>query len=471
MIHSSRILRLSRLASLAIFVLGASSLAPAARTAPRDARDDTSKTFPEYGLTLTFPAEFTDLAEAKAQNDQVKGDWRAKLGDARVSIYLFVLPSEEFGFAEPEDVSDITLFNMQQPESEDPSFGFEKTLLVPGPYGFAPYAAIGYGPVHKKDGTAITGTMLVMGGILKAHGYALEVHVTPALPDNDVKLIVDFFKKGVAYKGDTRVNKWTDEEAKARWMRDAPPVAQKKFEPIYRTEHYIILSDSSGAKDFGKKMEECYAAIRKVYPFEEVPGRKLMPVFLFRTDDEYFDYYVNVAKKSKDEARKSKGHSWHDYYATWFEATGDPVHIHEGTHQIFSNRLRLGGGGSWLQEGVAEYMSTKPNDRNVTARLVKTKKHLPLAELIKVQSLLFSPKKNDAKGGDEASDQYLEAAFFIEFLRESKWSKDKFQAAIHALGDAAPNNVPAIERAFHATLGTDVAGVEAQWIEYAKTRH
>jgi hypothetical protein len=433
------------------------------------ALDPLVKDFPEYGLTLTFPAQLTELKDGPTKSDQLKGDWRAKLNGANITVLLYVAPSAEYGFTEPEDVSDIVLANMRDPGGGDPSFGYEKTLLVPGAFGFAPYAAIGYGPVHKKDSTEITGTLFVLGGLLKENGYSLEIHTKPALSGADARVILDFFKKGIAYKGDVRVSKWTDAEAKERWTRDAPEATHKKLEPIYRTEHYIILSNSSGAKDFGKKMEECYAAIKKVYPFEEVPGRKLMPVFLFRNADEYYDYFVKVAKTTKEQAMRSKGHAWRDYYATWFEATNDPVHIHEGTHQIFKNRLRLPGGGSWFQEGVAEYMSTRPNDRNVAARLVKTKKHVPLEELVQVQSLLFSAKE-DAKGGDAAGDQYKEAALFIEFLHESKWAKPKFQDAIHALGNAAANNVPSIDRAFNALYGKDIAGVEAQWIEYCKKR-
>jgi hypothetical protein len=439
------------------------------RASASPAQDDHTKTFADYGLTLTFPAEFTALKDRKASG-QVKGSWGASLSGANVSVVLYVLPNKEFGFAEPEDVSEIVLENMRESEGGDPSFGYEKTLLVPGPFGYAPYGAIGYGAVHKKDSTEIGGTLFVLGGLLKEHGYSLEVSATPALPEADAKVVLDFLKKGVVYKGDLRVAKWTDEEAKARWMSDAPEATHKKLEPILRTEHYLLLTNSAGGKEFGKKMEENYTAIKKTFPFDEVPGRKLLLLFVFRTPDEYYDFYSKVHKVTRKEAELSKGHASGDYYATWWEAPNDPVHIHEGTHQIFRNRLRLGGGGSWFQEGVAEYMSTKPNERNVSARLVKTGKHMPLAEFVKMKSLLYSSNNDDVKGSDQAHEMYLQAALFIEFLRESKWGKEKFQSAVHALGNAPRNNFSAIERAFRNVYGTDVGGVEAQWIAYCKTR-
>src|SRR5438105_9240166 len=67
-------------------------------------------------------------------------------------------------------------------------------------------------------------------------------------------------------------------------------------------------------------------------------------------------------------AHGTKGHEWHDFYATYYDSPNDPVHIHEATHQIFMNRLHLTGGGSWFQEGVAEYMCTLPGDRKGFAR-------------------------------------------------------------------------------------------------------
>jgi hypothetical protein len=436
---------------------------------PASAQDAHVKEFTDIGLKVTLPDKFTDVRESSAAHGELKYTWHAKLGASSLSIYLYVIPNAALQATEPDDITAEFLNMVRSSKEGDPSFAFEKTLLVPGAYGYAPFMSIGYGATHSPTGSDVVSTLVAAAGLLKDNGYAIEFDATPALADADVGVVLDFFKHGFAYTGDVRVAKWTDEEAKARWTRDAPTSAQKHFQPILRTEHYIVLTDSSGGKAFGDKMEACYAQIKKTFPFDEVAGRRLMPVFLFVTQDEYVEYYANIAKISKEEAARSGGHSWRDYYATWFKATTDPVHIHEGTHQVFANRLHLYGGGSWLQEGVAEYMSTTPNERNITSRLVKTGKHMPLADFVRVPSLLYSSKV-DVKGGDAAGDQYIEAALFIEFLHDSKWSKDKFQDAIHALGLAPRNNVPAIQRAFNKVLGTDIAGVEKQWVEYCKTR-
>ena len=52
------------------------------------------------------------------------------------------------------------------------------------------------------------------------------------------------------------------------------------------------------------------------------------------------------------------------------------------THQVFGNRLRLDGGGSWFQEGVAEYICTRESERTDAANLVKKGRHVKLAARI-----------------------------------------------------------------------------------------
>lgn len=458
------IFRISFSRVLAAFCALAFASAP---SVAQDAAAPTVQELPEYGLSITLPSELTAVVPGKP-DDQIKAKWRAQLHGASLDILLFVLPNKEFGFDEPEDVSEVALESFRDPHSGDATFSYEKTVLVPGPFGFAPYGAIGYGPIHGI-GTELVGTYFVLGGLLAESGYALEVRAKPVLAEADIEIIVDFLEKGIVYKGVQRIAKWTDDEAKKRWAEDAPDKAQKKLKKLVRTDHYIVMTDSDAGDKFGKAMEECYAAIKKIYPFEDVAGRKLMPVFLFISSDEYYAFLVKTLKMTQAQAEQTKGISTVDFYATYFEALNDPVHIHEATHQIFRNRLRLPGGGSWFQEGVAEYVSTKPNDRNVAASAVKKGKQVRLDELIKMKSLIFSAKK-DVKSDDAAGNMYAEAALLIEFLRESKWGKDKFQSFIHAVGEVPRNNVQAIARAVHDVYGVELKQLEDQWTEYCKKR-
>jgi len=420
----------------------------------------------KLGITIAPPPLEELKPDARVQG-QVQGGWDGKLAGSKVSVNVYVLPISEFGFVEPEDVTEILLENLRDvKKGGDENFGWDTQELRPGKYGFTPYASIAVGT--RKQGTEAKNGVIMFSSLTKDDGYVVRVDVEPEPDEAQTKTIVDWLAKGVAFGGEARNWKWSDEDAKARWIDDAPEETHKKFDGALRTDHYLILTNSSGGKLFAKKMEECYATIRKVFPFEDVPGRLLMPVLLFRTPDEYYAFCQKVPKMSLEAARQTKGHAWRDYYATWYEAPNDPVHIHEATHQIFSNRLRLSGGGSWFQEGVAEYIETKENDRNIAASQVAKSRHTPLTEFFVVKSLIATA--DDKSGGSGAGDAYKQAAVLIEFLRESKWGKDKFQDFVHAVGLVPRGQLPAIEAAIRKVYGCDVATLEAKWVEYCKKR-
>jgi hypothetical protein len=413
----------------------------------------------ELSLTLTLPP-LEDLASPGPNR------WRGQLGTSRVEITLKTIASDKYQLREPEDVLDAGPSFWRNPEHERNDPGARRALA--GPYGFAPYAAYERTELASSDGNKV-GLRFLFGGLLPDSGYWITLEATPPPAAEDEAVLLEFLTKGIAYDGPLRTFTWTDEEARARWERDAPVLVRDKLEPLVRTAHYIVLTNSPGGAAFGKKMEECFAAIRKVYPFDDVPGRRLLPVFLFRTADEYHEFYATVAGISMDDARRSKGHAWRDCYATWYDAPGDPVHVHEATHQIFSNRLGLVGGGSWFQEGVAEYMSSKPGDRSAAAGQVKKLKHVPLAEFMQIPSLLVS-SDDDAPPGDPSANHYLQAALLIEFLREGKWAKDKFPEFLQRVGRIPGKNQAEIEDALEEIYGVGVAGLEERWIEYCKRR-
>lgn len=445
--------------------------------APAAPLKGTTKEFPDLGLSITLPESFTELKELRDKSGQLRQRWDAKLGSVDLDITFWVYPigpgKNEFDIDEPEDVMDFLLYDLRDAKGGDPSFSFELQRLVPGPFGTSPYASLASGAIRDPEGTKVIATRFLLGGVLEKFGYSVEVVATPEPGADALQSVLEFLEHGLGYKGPTRDPKWSEAEAKERWTKDVPDKLQKELKQVVRTAHYIILTNSGGSgagEKFGEAMEKNYQAIRKVFPFDEVAGRKLMPVFLFLNSDDYYEFFAQQFNTTEEEARKSKGVAYTDWYATYFEAKNDPVHIHEGTHQIFKNRLRLPGGGSWFQEGVAQYMCTKPNDRNVAASAVKKGRQTPLVDFVKIRSLLFSPK-DDKKGGDEAATHYDLAALLIEFLHESKFGKDKFQEFVHTVGLAAPNSVSAIERAVNSVYGTDLAGLEKQWTEYCKTRH
>jgi hypothetical protein len=139
-------------------------------------------------------------------------------------------------------------------------------------------------------------------------------------------------------------------------------------------------------------------------------------------------------------------------------------------HQIFQNRLFLGGGGSWFQEGLAEYVETSANARNEVANLVKKGKHMPLAEFLGLKSLLWSSDTDRKEGGSEAADLYKQAALLIEFLRESKWGKGKFERFVQVVGRAPRGDVAKLRALFQELYGVSVEQLDQEFQAYCAKR-
>ena len=432
---------------------------------------------PDWSLAVELDAleGFTEPAEPlDTSGTPLRGRWFGKLGASDVRLDLWAFEAGEFGVQSPEDVLELVERHhaAQQPKDkllagEIAAFQFEDTSTVAGPYGFAPWARVGVHTEHLE--TKPVATTFVWCGSTQVGGYALEVSAKPPLGDAERERLLAFLREHVRYTGDVQLAEWADEELERRWREGVPTDLVDDLE-IERTEHYVFLTNASGGKNFAKAMEKNYETIRKLYEFEDVPGQRLLPVFLFTTPDQYYDSTTRMIGWPREQAERSKGVAYQDFYATWYEAPQDDVHIHEATHQIFRMRLRLSGGGSWFQEGVAEYVSTRKNDRNVFRNEVKRERYVPLRTFMEVPSLLLSNEGQRKEGGSEASNQYLQAACVIEFVHQSKFGKDRFREFIHAVGSAPRGDVTAIDAALNAVFGVTIDGFEEEFVAYWKKR-
>jgi len=409
-----------------------------------------------------LPEEVAVTSEQALKEGATLHRWGATYRDFALQIQLVEMPRKDWGLRDPFDVLESVAF-WRRYESKTQAFRYEHQESLEGPFGAVPFVAAATAGIW--DVTERIGTEFFVAGLTESKGYSFRLQCTPAPDKKTREAIFALFRDGVRYSGKVEDPSWTEEEALARWERDRPEEVAGEMK-IFRTKHYIIFTNSSSGKKFAVKMEECYEAIQETFPFPEIPNRRLMPVFLFRTKEEYIDYYAKIANISKKSAANSKGHAWRDYYATYYDSPVDPVHIHEATHQIFSNRLKLGGGGSWFQEGVAEYMSTKKNERKGFARTAARKGGFTaFREFVTIPSLLQSGGKSKT-GENLAHNHYLQAASMIDFLRNSKFGEPHFDAFLKSVGRVKRGDVVAIEAAIQKVYGVDLAGLEAEWIDY-----
>jgi len=431
---------------------------------------------PDCQLSIDL-SDFEGLQDGQLSKDPgvLRSWWFGGFAKSRIRISVFVYSNENYSVSIPEDLIDISERHHNSRADDDgrtttdgkgSQWHFDTEYFVPGPYGYVPYAVIG----EKLDSAnKPPQSVFCMAGVTKENSYTIEIDAKPPLDAETSAKIISFLKDKVRYAGEVYTREWKDEEILERWERHAPEELAGDLE-IFRTKHFVIMTNSSGKKKFAKELEKSYTAIKKMYPFEEREDLRLLPIYLFRTSDQYFDFCVRALSWSRDQAKQSKGVASRDFYATWYEAPKDLVHIHELTHQLFANRLRLRGGGSWFQEGVAEYMSTSKNDRGEFKSLVKKERYVSFAEFFARTSLLQGSGGQRLDGTRPSREAYLQAACITEFVHKSKWSKGKLQEFIHAVGRTGRGDLAQIETELQRVFGVGVEGFEEQFVAYWKKR-
>lgn len=266
---------------------------------------------------------------------------------------------------------------------------------------------------------------------------------------------------------------WTDAEAKEFWEKHAPKSARTKFKDPIRTAHYVVLTNSSCGKSFGEKMEQNYRRIRDLFPFNEIPGARPLPILLFRTGEEFRSFLVDSMGYSPKAAKCVKGVARGELYATWYESPVDPVHLHEATHQLIETRLGLHGGGSWFHEGLAEYAATSRNDRNAVANRIAAGNAPSWMELIESRDLGADDTHERGAFGSRATtarERYLHAALLIEFLKESEFAKAKFVRFLRAVGSCPRNDLAAIDAALLDVYGEGVTALDERFVKWCRRR-
>ncbi len=282
--------------------------------------------------------------------------------------------------------------------------------------------------LHQTDGTIVYG---LLESEARSSYKFLEVGAKRAktFKKKDVARIVLTYELPDFVYDDPQ---WSDEMVEARQAESFHDDWGEV--EILRSEHYIVFTNSSAGERYLDTMEDIYSKFGEAFPFHEPQGATLMPVFLFKTNDHYFQFYADITGVSLETARKSGGHAWRDYYATYYDAPKAPVHYHEGAHQLVHSRLHIQGGGSWFQEGMAVYFegTVFPGEdpaKGMGAE-VKSGNYTRLREFFALPSLLYS--SSAVQDSSLANRRYQQAGALIKFLKQGPWA-DKFDAFLAAV--------------------------------------
>jgi hypothetical protein len=261
--------------------------------------------------------------------------------------------------------------------------------------------------------------------------------------------------------------KWTEEEVAVRIQSVFLPEVQRNVK-VFRSKHYIVFSDSAAGKKFAQILDkDVYGGFKKFFPFEEKKDQRLMAIYLFKTKDAYWEFYARAFETTLEQAKKSAGVSFQDFYTTYYASPRDPTHFHEGAHQIMKNILHLSGGGSWYQEGVAVYYEDKirkTNRYSITRNAIRVGEALPLRELFGLKSMLYSGKKN-LKGYGGSRGRYGQAGSVMLFLREGPLKK-KFKDFFFKMGKVHRGDVDEMEKVIQEVYGLTLEELDKKWRTY-----
>lgn len=237
---------------------------------------------------------------------------------------------------------------------------------------------------------------------------------------------------------------------------------------VVESKHYLVLTDSGAGKKFGKILDnDIYKGFFKFYGVKAPKEHRPLWVYLFNNRDDYIVFLQRNLGMTEGQARQTGGIAFRDFYATSYTSPRDPVHWHECAHQIMSNLLGLGGGGSWYQEGIAECYEDEIshfNRRAETRVLITTKAAVPLRDLFGAQSMLFSAGENK-RGSGGAGGMYGQASSVILMLKEGRKTKKKFVEFLFAMGRVPRSDLDAIEAVLQDVYGFGIDEFDAAWRE------
>jgi hypothetical protein len=426
------------------------------------ARASTKIEVADAGLTLELPP--IDDLETKPAETKTLARWMlGKLGGKQFELEVWLLPDKEYRCDEPAEVVDFMQAYFRDERKTKAFTSLERDELE-GAFGARTYAEFGHASFLPDGDGAAESTLLMLGAVLPGKSCCVTITLEPKASADELTLLRGALTKGAVFAGKPPDPKWTDAEAKARWEANVPAAARKdELRPPIRTAHYIVLTNSASGALFGKKMEENYAKIRATFPFPERKGRRLLPVFLFRSNEQY---QLFCKAEFKESMTGTKGHAWRDYYATSYESPNDPVHIHESTHQLFINRIHRALGGSWFQEGLAEYMCTGRGDRNAVALQVAKGRMPRLRQLMAIDDLIGGWSGGNGPAVDGYT-LYTLASLWIEFVHDSKETKGKFADFVDRVGRVEAAHAA---EAVQESLGIGVDELDRKFTQYCVGR-
>jgi hypothetical protein len=268
---------------------------------------------------------------------------------------------------------------------------------------------------------------------------------------------LDKFKQDIAQKvvpprlvkkGRRRVDKWL-----------------KSFQ-VVQSKHYLVFTNgpTTTVKRFAKSLEELYAFTKKLWPFDDIDHH--LRAYVFASEEEYFDFCVNVVGWPRASAQGTAGHATSAYYATYYQSPKSDVVMHEATHQIVGACLKINGVGSWFQEGMAVYVENEILGGKVASGMradLRNDDYYPFPKFVEIQSLIADP---------HSSRNYRHAGCIIEFMMQTKDERmaGRFPEFLKAARRGYDRGADTAQRLFKTVYGMTLEEVDVAFLAFHRVK-
>lgn len=230
-----------------------------------------------------------------------------------------------------------------------------------------------------------------------------------------------------------------------------------------QTLRFDLWTDAQGAAErLPDGLEKACAFIRDTLGLPEMESA--LPVYAFQAIPAVQEFLARETALSKARLQRARAYGTPRFLTLLYTSPEDRMVVRELTHSLFQ-RARGAGGGSWLHEGMGNFMESvwaKQDPAADFAPNLRGGKFLPLREVLAIPDLM---EHDDPKGG--AGDRWAvigEAGAFYAFLVRGplgeKWAKAE---PVLARKKVDPGN-PA--KHLEEAMGMTLAEIEKAWVEW-----
>jgi len=224
--------------------------------------------------------------------------------------------------------------------------------------------------------------------------------------------------------------------------------------------HYLVLTNCPQMdRRYADALEKVYDFVKKEFDFVPAPG--YLYAVVFQNQAQYTAFLGNKLKVPPVDARSTGGVTFGEVYVTFQNDNLLKTLAHEAAHQLVGTRLKIEGGGSWLQEGLAVYIEKRFEGRNPSTNIkgrIDQDRYYYFEDFLKLNTLLFDPKGYGVLN-------YEQAGSMIDFMLNGRY-RSSFKAYLQLVRANPSPDAHAATQAIETAYKMNLYRFENAWRQF-----